>query len=416
MNIPNTVKHILKILEENGYEAYIVGGCVRDSLMNRTPKDWDVTTNALPSRIIEIFASHDIKTIPTGIKYGTVTLLIDSESYEITTYRKDSKYSDGRRPDEVEFSDNLIQDLSRRDFTMNAIAYNPDVGMIDPFNGQQDIKNKIIRTVGNPHERFMEDGLRMFRAVRFSSVLEMKIEKNTEDVIKYFPFLAKNTSQERKTSEFNKIVLSDNFIKNFIYLYKLGLLNYINSSLMLIAEEIEEEFIDRTAQIPHNLELRLAYLLKAYKINFAENILKDLKFSNQSIDLIKDYLNIFHFLDNQVTVRNTKLLLQKLKKVENVYDVLEIFRNTEKEKNFTIFKIEYFKLIIQSTIFFKEPYKIEHLEINGEIIKNEFNVSGKIIGQILSFLLDHVIDKPTDNEKTILIQKTKEYLNEIKNL
>ena len=175
INIPNNVQFIIDTFYNNNYEAFMVGGCVRDCLLGLTPKDYDITTSALPNITESLFE----KTIPTGIKHGTVTVVLDNENLEVTTYRTEGNYLDNRHPESVEFVSNIKEDLSRRDFTVNALAYNHKEGLIDYFNGIDDIKNKIIKAVGDPNKRFQEDALRMLRAIRFSCQLGFKIDELT---------------------------------------------------------------------------------------------------------------------------------------------------------------------------------------------------------------------------------------------
>ena len=179
MRIPENAAVILKGLSEAGYEAYVVGGCVRDSLLGREPKDWDITTSARPEQVKAVFAH----TIDTGIEHGTVTVMIGKEGYEVTTYRIDGEYEDSRHPKEVQFTSQLLEDLKRRDFTINAMAYNPDRGIVDAFDGIGDLERKIIRCVGVPQERFDEDALRIMRAVRFSAQLGFEIDGPTKEAI-----------------------------------------------------------------------------------------------------------------------------------------------------------------------------------------------------------------------------------------
>ena len=203
-------KFIIDTLINKGYEAFAVGGCIRDSLMGKNPSDWDICTSSLPNETVTTFENIGIKTFKTGIKHGTITILYNNTTYEVTTYRTDGKYIDNRHPENVKFICNLKEDLARRDFTINAMAYNHQQGLIDYFGGQNDLKNKIIRTVGNPEKRFSEDSLRILRCLRFSSVLGFEIEKNTSDsVVKLSPFL-KNISSERINVELNKLLLGEN--------------------------------------------------------------------------------------------------------------------------------------------------------------------------------------------------------------
>ena len=193
INIPNNVQFIIDTFYNNNYEAFMVGGCVRDCLLGLTPKDYDITTSALPNITESLFE----RTIPTGIKHGTVTVILNNENLEVTTYRTEGNYLDNRHPESVEFVSNIKEDLSRRDFTVNALAYNNKEGLIDYFNGIDDIKNKIIKAVGDPNKRFQEDALRMLRAIRFSCQLGFKIDDSTYAAIKSNYKLIKNKYQYR---------------------------------------------------------------------------------------------------------------------------------------------------------------------------------------------------------------------------
>lgn len=217
--IPTQVMEILKTLEDNGYEAYIVGGAVRDYIIGTTPHDYDITTNARPNEIKACFK----KTFDTGIEHGTVTALVDGEGYEITTYRGDGKYSDGRHPDTVEFKDNIIDDLARRDLTINAIALDSYGNIVDPFNGQSDIENGIIRCVGNPNDRFKEDALRMLRAVRFEAKLGYTLDFSVMKAIEDNAPLLCNVSAERIREEFSKMLLTPSPKKAFLDAYVSGI-------------------------------------------------------------------------------------------------------------------------------------------------------------------------------------------------
>lgn len=204
MTIPNYIEKVINVLDKNGYECYLVGGCVRDYMMGNTPHDFDLTTNAVPSEMLGIF--KDYRIIETGIKHGTVTVVSDGENVEITTYRIDGKYLDNRRPESVLFTRNLEDDLSRRDFTVNAMAYSPKLGLVDIFDGCSDLKHRVIRCVGDPNTRFNEDGLRIMRALRFSSVLGFSIDSKTSESIHKNKELLKNISAERIYSEIKKLL------------------------------------------------------------------------------------------------------------------------------------------------------------------------------------------------------------------
>ena len=211
LTLPKNVEFIINRLENAGFEAFCVGGAVRDSVMNITPGDWDITTSALPEETKAIFG--DFKTIDTGIKHGTITIIMDKKPYEVTTFRIDGEYNDNRHPENVLFTRNLKDDLSRRDFTINALAYNKKTGLADLFGGQADIYNSIIRTVGEPEKRFKEDGLRIMRALRFSAVLGFDIEENTKKAIHKNKDLLKNISAERLSAELIKLICGKNAFK-----------------------------------------------------------------------------------------------------------------------------------------------------------------------------------------------------------
>jgi len=208
IKIPPQVNRAIEILQSNGHSAYVVGGAVRDMLMDKTAHDWDITTSALPEETLSAFS--DFRTIETGLKHGTVTVIVDGMSLEITTFRIEGNYSDNRHPDKVDFTDKIESDLSRRDFTVNAIAFSPHKGFADPFDGQADIKNKVIRCVGNPDKRFSEDALRILRALRFSSVLGFEIDIETAESIRRNYKLLGNISVERIFVETSKLLCGKN--------------------------------------------------------------------------------------------------------------------------------------------------------------------------------------------------------------
>lgn len=205
ITLPDKVKSIIRTLKDEGYEAYAVGGCVRDSILGRIPEDWDITTSARPEEVKALFR----RTVDTGIQHGTVTIMMGSEGFEVTTYRIDGDYEDGRHPKEVTFTTNLVEDLKRRDFTINAMAYSEETGIVDAFTGLADLEHGIIRAVGNAEERFTEDALRMLRAIRFSAQLNYKIEAGTEQAVRKLAPNLKNISAERICAELVKLLLSD---------------------------------------------------------------------------------------------------------------------------------------------------------------------------------------------------------------
>lgn len=204
MKLPEKVTWILDRLSEHGYEAYAVGGCVRDSLLGREPGDWDITTSAMPLQVKALFS----RTVDTGLQHGTVTVLLGNDGYEVTTYRIDGAYTDGRHPDQVLFTPSLLEDLKRRDFTINAMAYHAQKGLVDAFDGVQDLKRGIVRCVGNPADRFREDALRMMRAVRFAAQLGFEIDAPTRDAVRLLAGNLERISVERIQAELVKLAVS----------------------------------------------------------------------------------------------------------------------------------------------------------------------------------------------------------------
>lgn len=257
INYPENVKKIAKILSNAGYSAYAVGGCVRDSVIGRTPGDWDMTTSARPNEMLDVFAAANVRTIPTGLKHGTVSILLDGVTYECTSFRIDGSYTDARHPDKVTFTTNVEDDLRRRDFTVNAMAADPlssdeSAGIIDLFGGREDLKNKIIRCVGDPEERFREDALRILRAVRFAATLGFEIEENTKKAAAKMRDGLALVSAERKRVELEKTLLCDNADYGISLLFELGLAQFIHKDLKMPCIPVDS--------LPRSFTLRLAAL------------------------------------------------------------------------------------------------------------------------------------------------------------
>mgnify|MGYP001032546352 CR=1 FL=1 len=404
MDLPPKVKYIIDKIYENNYEAYIVGGCVRDSILGFEPNDYDITTSATPKVIKEIF--RDFKCIDIGIEHGTVSVVIDDDIYEITTYRIEGEYKDHRRPENVDFTSKLEEDLKRRDFTINAMAYNEKEGLIDLFGGNIDIENKIIKTVGNPYNRFNEDGLRMIRAIRFSSKLNFKIEDNTLLAIYDNAQIIKNISLERITDEFNKIILS-NKPENVIYLFKTKLLNYLNISSEEDENKIAELYkkisiLNKFDKVLVKRLVALDYLIKELNIN-CNSFCKELVYSKK---IIKNH-NIILILMKEINIKELNKV--KVKKILNRIDkslfeeYLDISRVIyEDEKNFA--KIIYILKEIEEN---NECYTVKNLKVNGKDIM-ALGYENKAVGEILNYLLKEVIIKPGLNEKSLLIEKIQE--------
>lgn len=418
MKLPNNVQYILEKFNSNGFEAFIVGGCVRDSLLNKKPQDYDITTNAFPEKIEELFD----KTIPTGIKHGTVTVLIDKNPYEVTTYRVDGEYLNNRKPKDVKFVSNIEEDLSRRDFTINAMAYSPYLGFKDCFNGKEDLKNKLIRCVGDPDKRFSEDALRMLRAIRFSCQLNFKIEKLTAESIRKNFKLIKNISMERIQSEFTKIILSNDPDKGLMLLRKLGFSDFLIEefkSLKLInCYDVYDDIHDTYGLInslPKKLHVRLAGLF--YKVFNSENaiekcrtILKKLKYDNNTINDTCNLVENINSISCNMTRKKLKLLINSVG-TENIFDLLDL------QKSYLSYMDEYdtecidiLKNRVSDILASKEPLFIKDLAITGNDLITELNYKpGKNIGVILNFLLENVMQTPELNNKEDLLNLSKQF-------
>ena len=394
ISIPYYPKLIINTLEKNGFDAYIVGGCVRDELLHKKPDDYDITTNAKPEDIKRIFKN----TIDTGIKHGTVTVLFYEKNipktFEVTTFRIDGKYEDGRHPKNVEYVDNLREDLLRRDFTINAMAYSDDTGLVDEFNGLEDLKSKVVRAVGNPYERFTEDALRLLRAVRFSAKLGFEIERNTEEAIKKLAEGLSKVSKERVEVELTKTITSSNPIcvkKIFEY----GLARYICDG-----------FGDITiGKFQANLPLHLAYACLLYntKVEKAYNILISLKLDNNNINKVKLLLVAKDLYDRINCSENDLEYIMSLKELINfltyelVYDFIRLIYINENDK-ILVKRIEsYIKDCEENNC----PIFIKDLAINGnDIMKIGFN--GVEVGVVLQNIQKIVHKNRKYNDKEIL--------------
>lgn len=307
--MPSNVKMILNKIKENKHEAIIVGGCVRDSIMEYMPHDWDIATSAQPTEIIEIF--KDFRIMTAGLKHGTVTIIIDHEPYEITTYRVDGKYTDYRRPDTVSYTRNLAEDLLRRDFTINAIAYDGE-NIIDLHDGVDDIKNKIIRCVGNPDDRFREDPLRILRALRFAVRFKFKIEENTATAMRKHMKLLDHIAIERKQSEFTKTICTDEISGNFDILKEYqDILSYIMPDIAKITKW------DKTVDMIRNCDglcEKLAILIDMAKIENYHKVSDILmKYPNK---VSKSVCNIMECRKELITdsIRSIRHLLSRYQK------------------------------------------------------------------------------------------------------
>ncbi len=366
--IPTFALSCLEKLIENGHKAYLVGGCVRDMLMGKTPTDFDITTSALPEDIINIFD----KTVPTGIKHGTVTVIIENQSIEVTTFRIESGYADSRHPDSVDFVSSLSEDLKRRDFTVNAMAYNQNEGLIDLYGGKEDLENNILRTVGNAKTRFFEDALRILRLFRFASTLGFSIEENTlKSAIECSPLL-ENVSRERVFTELKKAVTGNNF-KTFESLIKSGGLKFLNITEIPDFEKIKNH--------KNNINVCLYTF-------FSKDTLNLLKPSNKE----KEFFEKFDILSSLPNPKNTADIKEMLNICDS--DILKAYFEYK----------EFDSSFIDSVIKSGDPYKISHLKIDGKTLLS-LGYKGEKIGEILELLRKTVIKSPEKNTVEALLKE-----------
>ena len=380
INYPENVIKIAKILKANGYEAYAVGGCMRDAIMGRTPNDWDMTTSCSPKKMLEIFENANIRTIPTGLKHGTVTVLLDGCSYECTTFRIDGEYTDSRHPSEVTFTKNLADDLCRRDFTVNAMAGNPlvDGEVVDLYGGREDIEKRIIRAVGDPEKRFTEDALRILRAIRFATVLNFEIDQDTKNAAISLGHRLSDISAERKSVEFEKILLSSHPDRGISLLLECDIAKYIHPEIKapkVAVSSLPERFPTRLASVFGNVP-SLSCMKLSNEITKQTKLLCD-------DELYKSCLN---FSDNAEACARFAI-----SKYNNLAHDAALLRKDEK-----------FALVISNESEKAPAVSIRDLKIGGNDLISA-KITPKKIGNIMQNLLLSVIEDPSLNEKEKLL-------------
>lgn len=435
--MPENVNYILKELKNHGFEAYAVGGCVRDSILNRIPDDWDITTSAKPEQIKEIFR----KTIDTGIQHGTVTVMRDHVGYEVTTYRIDGEYEDSRHPKEVIFTGSLLEDLKRRDFTINAMAYNEEEGLIDAFGGLQDIEKGVVRCVGEAEKRFEEDALRMMRAVRFSAQLGYKIEEKTAAAIGKLAGNLKNISAERIQAELTKLLVSPHpdFLRDA---YALGITAVVlpEFDVCMNTEQnnphhkynVGEHTLKTLLEIEPNKVLRLAMLFhdigKPQKKTtddkgidhfyghhedsevLARKILKRLRFDNDTLDRVTRLVK-YHDLDIGLTSMKVKKAMVKVG-IDNFPLLLEVKRadflaQSDYKREEKLEKWQQVKEIYESILERGDCIRLKDMAVTGGDLIAAGMKPGKELGEVLQRLFLFVLEHPEKNEKEILLQYVK---------
>lgn len=396
--MPKDVKYIINTLEKNGYEAYAVGGCVRDAIIGKEPNDWDITTNATPMQVKKLF-KH---TIDTGIQHGTVTIMIHKVGYEVTTYRIDGKYADGRHPDKVEFTVSLKEDLKRRDFTINAMAYNDTRGIIDLFGGIEDLKEGIVKCVGNPYNRFDEDALRILRAFRFAAVLNFEVEEKTKKAAGDLAENLNKISKERIRTELDKLIMSDTPEK-LMEARKCGLLKYILS-------EVEDDInIELVKAMPKNNYMKWAALLYHREEEEVSKILKKLKFDNKTVNICKRIVgyskNFRNIYKENVRVAAHEVgvdIFDKFLEFSKVCINLQDWKGGEYPDNSDyINNIEHlYKKVIDDG----DCLSLKELAVKGGDLMEIGVPKGAKLGEILNILLYKVLDNPKYNNREKLLE------------
>jgi len=460
--IPKEIAEIVSILMKAGYEAYIVGGCVRDLLLGREPKDWDIATDAKPDEIQKLFPDSVYENyfgtvgvkIPTPEGVGTPTVSVGASIVEVTTFRREEKYSDLRHPDKIEFTKSIEEDLTRRDFTINAIALNTSnqkLGIRDPFGGKEDLEGKLIRAVHDPEKRFSEDALRLIRAARFASELDFRIEEKTAIAIKRSANLLEKIAKERIRDEFTKIILAPEKgpYNGMIQLEELGLLTYIIPELkegIGVAQNKHHIYtvwehnllaLDYAASKNYSLEVRLASLLhdvgkprtkagegldstfynhEVVGAKMTKAILTRLHFSNKIIEKVTHLVrtHLFYYNVGEVTAAGVRRFLARVGE-ENIEDLLKV-READRigsgvPKAFP-YKLRHLKFMLEKVA--SDPVSPKMLAVKGDEVMKILNIApGPRIGWVLNILLEEVLDDPARNEREYLVPRIKN-LGELK--
>lgn len=442
IRIPKEVDFIIKKLEENGFEAFAVGGCVRDTIIGRKPQDWDITTSAHPLQVKDIF--H--RTIDTGLQHGTVTVMLGRVGYEVTTYRIDGEYVDSRHPESVQYTTNLIEDLKRRDFTINAMAYNPKFGIVDAFDGMGDIERKVIKCVNDPKERFSEDALRILRAVRFSAQLGFEIEEKTmQGICRMAPTL-ENISAERICSELEKLILSDHPEK-LITAYEMGITKVIlpefdammeceqdtpyhmynvGEHTIKVMQNVEKTRIMRFAALFHDVakpdvhthDTKSHFKRHAIEgVKKTEKIMRRLKMDNKTINVVKRLVECHDDrpVEHKRTEEQVRRSVHKIGK--DIYPLYLQLANADfagksaygREKGYDdyLYTVKVFEKIINEN----QCTSSKELKITGKEIIELGIGPGPEVGDVIDELLDRVLHNPDLNDnkklKEMVVQKSR---------
>lgn len=454
MQIPEKVRYILNKLKENQYEGYAVGGCVRDSVLGRVPGDWDITTSAKPEQVKKIFR----KTIDTGIAHGTVTVMVDGEGFEVTTYRVDGTYEDHRHPKEVSFTPNLEEDLKRRDFTINAMAYNPEKGIVDLFDGMGDIERKCIRCVGDPQERFSEDALRMLRGIRFAGQLGFEIERDTLDAIGSLSQTIEKVSAERIRVELTKLLLSKEpeklllaeasglthvFLPEFSMMLNTSQNNphhcyTVGEHSLHAVRHIQELYQQLTPNEPpygqnfcaEKVNTILVYAALLHDVGkpvcqtqdekgihhfyghdvkgseLAHEILRRLRFDNNTIHMVSRIIR-FHEHRYDGNRRTLRRLINKAGVDVMPYLFLlqeaDVMSQSDFKRQEKLGRIRESRKMFEDIMREREPVQIKDLALTGRDLIKLGVKPGPEIGKILQTLLEKVMEEPKKNNRNLLL-------------
>ncbi|MCR5501753.1 MAG: CCA tRNA nucleotidyltransferase [Lachnospiraceae bacterium] len=440
IRLPQDVRFIIQKLEEAGYEAYAVGGCIRDCLLSRTPGDYDVTTSAVPAEVKRIFR----RTFDTGIEHGTVTVLLKGGAYEVTTFRIDGKYEDSRHPSGVSFTTSLEEDLLRRDFTINAMAFNEKNGLADPFDGQKDLKDGIIRCVGDPYQRFSEDALRMMRAVRFAAQLGFTIEENTKAAIRELSPTLRKVSAERIQTELVKLITSDH-PEELATAYELGLTAVFMPEFDRLmgcpqnnphhCYDVGTHTIETLKQVENDRILRLGALFHdfgkphtkttdkdgidhfhghpAVSGKLAKEILRRLKFDNATIDLVSR-LALYH--DNHIERGKKNMRRAMAAMGEDLFPLVlrlqraDVLAQSDYKRERKLDRLDENEKDYAGVLKEGECFSLKDLAVKGKDLMEIGYQAGPGLGKELSVLLDLVIEEPSFNERETLLQLAKKHL------
>lgn len=441
IKLPQKVKIILEKLSNHGHEAYAVGGCIRDSLLGKTPQDWDITTSAKPLQVKGLFA----RTVDTGLQHGTVTVLLGGESFEVTTYRIDGEYEDARHPKDVQFTRNLFEDLKRRDFTVNAMAYNEGVGLVDAFHGMEDLKGGVIRCVGDPSDRFREDALRMLRAVRFGAQLDFEIDRQTKAAIKELAQNLDKISMERIQAELVKLLTSPH-PERMRELYELGISKIILPEFDRMMQtgqnhphhcySVGEHTIHAMQQVAADKVLRLAMLFHdlakpvckttdadgtdhfyghpQQSAQMAHRIFRRLKFDRDTMERV---CALVRWHDDNPPLDEAKVRRAIIKAGLTQYPALfavkraDILAQSDYKRQEKLAYVDQYEKIYHEIIQREDCLNLKDLAVAGRDLLQLGVPQGRQVGDILNQLLEHVVEDPSRNERAYLLDFAARIIN-----